>query len=131
MKIAFVTEDGETISQHFGRAPFFMVVEQENNAIRSRSLIRKGGCSHSHGEGISGCDPHEGHGHTGQPSLHASMVSPIQGCSALISGGMGMSAYTSLLAAGINAYVTRVETIDEALALFNQGKLDNNLELLH
>ena len=131
MKIAFVTEDGENISQHFGRAPFFMIVEQENNTMTSSTLVRKGGCSHNPDEAAHQGGQHAGHDHADQPSRHASMVGQLQGCTTLISGGMGMSAYTSLLAAGINAYITRVEKISEALDLFNNGKLDNNLELLH
>jgi predicted Fe-Mo cluster-binding NifX family protein len=131
MKIAFVTEDGENISQHFGRAPFFMIVEQEDNVMKRSTMIRKGGCSHGNEEAARPSGQQGDHEHADQPARHASMINQLQGCTALISGGMGMSAYTSLLTAGINAYITRVEKISEALDLFNQGKLDNNLELLH
>ncbi len=33
MKIAAVSEDGVTISQHFGRAPFYVVVTVEDGKI--------------------------------------------------------------------------------------------------
>ena len=33
MKIAAISEDEITISQHFGRAPFYVVVTVENNLI--------------------------------------------------------------------------------------------------
>ena len=31
MKIACITEDGHTISQHFGRAPYYLVLTVEND----------------------------------------------------------------------------------------------------
>ena len=33
MKIAAVSDDGTTISQHFGRAPFYVVVTVEDGRI--------------------------------------------------------------------------------------------------
>jgi predicted Fe-Mo cluster-binding NifX family protein len=33
MKIAAITDDGKTISQHFGRAPYYLVVTVENGQI--------------------------------------------------------------------------------------------------
>ena len=46
MKIAAVSEDGITISQHFGRAPFYIVVTVENKAIISREKRDKMGHAH-------------------------------------------------------------------------------------
>ena len=52
MKIAIVTEDGETISQHFGRAPYYMVYTVENGQITSREKRNKAG---HHTAGTQGC----------------------------------------------------------------------------
>jgi predicted Fe-Mo cluster-binding NifX family protein len=127
MKVAFVTEDGKNISKHFGRAPYYLVVDVENGQALSRSLVAKGGCNHEH-------DPNKENEHklhTGQDSKHQAMIRQADGCDIMVSGGMGMGAYQSLLIGGVNAYITRIDSIDEALALLITGKLENSLELLH
>ena len=53
MKIAAVSEDGVTISQHFGRAPFYVVVTVEDGKIVSREQRDKLGHAHFANE------PHE------------------------------------------------------------------------
>ena len=39
MKIAVITEDGTTISQHFGRAPLYVVVTVEGGKIANKAGI--------------------------------------------------------------------------------------------
>ena len=46
MRIAAVTEDGITISQHFGRAPYYLVVTVENGKIVGRERRDKMGHAH-------------------------------------------------------------------------------------
>ena len=46
MKIALVTEDGQTISQHFGRAAHYLVVTIEDGKIIGRQLRDKLGHTH-------------------------------------------------------------------------------------
>ena len=46
MKIAFVTDDGMTITQHFGRAGKYLVVEIEDGKEISRELRDKFGHTH-------------------------------------------------------------------------------------
>ncbi len=41
MKIAAITDDGKTISQHFGRASHFMVITLEEGQIIERELREK------------------------------------------------------------------------------------------
>lgn len=36
MKIGLISEDGVTISQHFGRAPYYLVLTVENGSIVSK-----------------------------------------------------------------------------------------------
>jgi hypothetical protein len=45
MKIAAITDDGKTISQHFGRASHYLVATVENGQIISRELREKLGHS--------------------------------------------------------------------------------------
>jgi len=49
MKIAVPTDDGKTISQHFGRARSFAIFEVENGEIVSKELIDSN-TPHSRGE---------------------------------------------------------------------------------
>ena len=51
MKIAAVTEDSITISQHFGRAPMYLVVTVEDGRIVSRETRDKLGHAQFSGEG--------------------------------------------------------------------------------
>ncbi len=46
MKIAVITDDGNTVSQHFGRAPYYLVVTVENKQIVDRQLRDKLGHAH-------------------------------------------------------------------------------------
>ncbi|GAI71759.1 unnamed protein product, partial [marine sediment metagenome] len=43
MKIAAITEDGATISQHFGRAPLYVVATVENGEIINKETRDKTG----------------------------------------------------------------------------------------
>ncbi|MFN3691674.1 MAG: NifB/NifX family molybdenum-iron cluster-binding protein [Fervidobacterium sp.] len=39
LRIAIPTDDGKTVSSHFGRAHYFLIVEFENNMEVSRKLV--------------------------------------------------------------------------------------------
>jgi predicted Fe-Mo cluster-binding NifX family protein len=128
MKVAFVTEDGKNVSKHFGRASYYLIVEIENGKVSSRNLVAKGGCDHNHEPSNK---ENEQKLHMGQETKHKTMIRQADGCNTVVSGGMGMGAYQSLLINGVNIFITKIDSIDEALALLIDGKLDNNLEMLH
>jgi len=46
IKVAAITDDGNTISQHFGRAQYYLVATIENGQIVSRELRSKIGHAH-------------------------------------------------------------------------------------
>lgn len=134
MKIAAVTEDGVTISQHFGRAPFYMVVTIEDGKIVSHEKRDKlghnqfGGESH---EEAHGTDP-RGHGFAqAEQNRHARMAVAIADCEVLLARGMGAGAYESMQQANIRPVVTDVENIDEAVQAFLAGNLTDHVENLH
>jgi predicted Fe-Mo cluster-binding NifX family protein len=132
MKIAAISEDGTTISQHFGRAPLYVVVTVENGKIVSKEKRDKAG-HHTFG---GGQHPEtalgERHGYdAGAQSRHAAMAQSIDDCQVLIAGGMGMGAYDSLKSRGIETVITDVTNIDEAVKLYLDGKLPNRMERLH
>jgi predicted Fe-Mo cluster-binding NifX family protein len=131
MKIAAISDDGVTISQHFGRAPLYVVVTVEDGKIVSKENRDKAG-HHTFGGEHHETAPGERHGYdSGAQSRHATMARTIEDCQVLIAGGMGWGAYDSLKSRGIEALVTDVEDIEEAVNLYVQGKLPNLMERLH
>jgi predicted Fe-Mo cluster-binding NifX family protein len=130
MKIAIITEDGKTISQHFGRAPLYLVVTVEDGKIVNRETREKPGHNqfgeHQHGahEGEHG---HDGHSH----HKHVSMAEVISDCQTVICGGMGMGAYDSMRRLNIQPVVTDLKEIEAAVQAFIDGKLIDHTELLH
>ncbi len=132
MKIAAISEDGTTISQHFGRAPYYVVLTVENGKVVSKEKRDKAG-HHTFGGGQHPeTVPGERHGFdAGAQSRHAAMAHSIDDCKIVIAGGMGWGAYESLKSRGIETVVTDVEDIEEAVKLYLQGKLPNLMERLH
>lgn len=134
MKIAAVSEDGVTISQHFGRAPYYVVLTVENGKVMRREMRDKAG-HHTFSRGQhhdTSCECGERHGFDiGAQSRHAAMVQSISDCGVLIAGGMGWGAYESLKSRGIETVVTDVENIEEAVKLYLEGRLPNLMERLH
>jgi len=72
MKIAVATEDEKTISQHFGRAPFYVIVTVEDGKIVSHDTRDKIGhaqfASEPHAEGTK--EAH-GRGHGFDPAAQS------------------------------------------------------------
>ena len=132
MKIAAVTDDGTTISQHFGRALQYLVVTIENGAVAQKELRDKPG----HQQFVN--EPHDfesaGQGHgfgSGAGHRHARMAEVIMDCEAVLSRGMGKGAYDNLQEFGIRPVVTEIALIEEAvLAYANQTIVDRS-DLLH
>lgn len=131
MKLAAITEDETSISQHFGRAPLYVVITVEDGKIISKETRDKTG-HHTFAAHHSDLAPGERHGYdAGAQTRHTSMVGTIADCQVLIAGGMGWGAYESLKSLNIQPIVTDVVTIDEATKLYLEGKLPNLMERLH
>ena len=130
MKIAAVSEDGTTVSQHFGRATQYMVFTVEAGKVvkketREKSTHHVAGQEH---QAVAG----ERHGFDAPAqATHAGMMSNIADCQVVMAGGMGMGARESLKAAGIETVMTDVLNIDEAVNLYVSGRLPNRTERLH
>ena len=132
MKIAVITDDGKTISQHFGRAQHYLVVTLEEGQIVSRELRDKLGHTHfadePHDHGAEG-----GHHGVGPEAhdRHARMAEAIADCQAVLCGGMGRGAYQSMQALGIRPLVTDIGSIDEAIMAYVQGRIVDQVDRLH
>jgi predicted Fe-Mo cluster-binding NifX family protein len=131
MKIAVITEDETSISQHFGRAPLYVIVTVEDGKVVGKETRAKTG-HHTFAAHHVDLAPGERHGYdTGAQSRHDSMAENIADCQVLIVGGMGWGAYESFNSRNIQAIVTDVATIDEAVKLYLEGNLTNLMERLH
>ncbi len=133
MKIAAVSENGTTISQHFGRAPMYVVMTVENGKIvgrekRLRSAL--GVCSCHDGAG-SNCHDVNHASDTASLVKHTNMADAISDCQVVIAGGMGYGAYAALRSRNLEPIITDKENIDEAMGLFLNGNLENLMENLH
>lgn len=132
MKIAVISEDGATISQHFGRALLYVVVTVENGKIVNKENRNKAGHNTFSGSPHTDTAPGERHGYdAGSESKHAQMAQSIDDCQVLIAGGMGWGAYESMKSRGIETIVTNLRNIDEAVKLYIEGNLPNLMERLH
>jgi predicted Fe-Mo cluster-binding NifX family protein len=132
MKIAAISEDGTTVSQHFGRAPLYVVMTVEDGKVVSKETRAKAGHHTFATHQEEPLAPGEQHGFdAGAQVKHATMAQSIDDCQVLMAGGMGWGAYESLKSRGIETIVTDVESIDEAVKLYLAGKLPNLMERLH
>lgn len=132
MKIATITEDGKTISQHFGRAPYYMVFTIEEGKVVDREMRDKMGHSQFHNQEHGEVSHGAGHGmDTQSHNKHVDMAQVIADCKALLCGGMGMGAYESMRRLNIQPIVTDLRDIEVAVQAFIDGKIVDHTELLH
>jgi len=121
IKIAAATENGETLSSHFGRAPQYMVysiTDGEISSVEKREKPHHGGEEHDHE-----------HGHH-QPHAHGDMFAPIGDCQALLVGGMGQPAYQKAQAAGLEIFLTG-GPIESAVRAYLSGELTSDMRRVH
>lgn len=134
MKIANISDDGRTISQHFGRAPYYVVVTVEDGKVLGKETRDKAGhhtfaATEVHTEHQSG-QPH-GYDAASQ-DRHTRMAGSIADCQVLLAGGMGRGAYDSLQARGIKTIITDIRDVDAAVAAYLDGSIrDLAAERLH
>ncbi len=134
MKLAFPSDDGETISAHFGRAAFFVVVgigEEAAIEPEKRAKPAHGGHGHDHG--------HD-HAHGPEPitlmeqptpATHGGMLEPVADCQVLIAGGMGQPAYERARAVGLEVILTGEHVIAKAAAAYAAGTLVSDPRRIH
>lgn len=137
MKVAVITDDGKTISQHFGRAAHYLVFTVEEGAITEKELRDKLGHRqfvnepHEHDHDHDHNDP-RGHGFGAHSeSKHARMIEAIQDCEAIIVRGMGRGAYMAMEQANIRPFVTEIEEAEAAVQAYIDETLEDHTEKLH
>jgi predicted Fe-Mo cluster-binding NifX family protein len=118
MRIAVPTNDGTSISAHFGRSAAFLVYEIENGQIKSCEL-RTNAAQHSNAQSSCG----DGSGQH-QPHSHAEIVSSLSGCDVVICAGMGWRAAEALKSSGIAPVLASVPgSPEEAVSAYLKGEL--------
>ncbi len=103
MQIAIGTTDGISVCEHLARSSAFFVFTVEDGRIISKSLRERfnGACGN-----------------------HATFVDLLEGCNAVICGGIGQGAFDSLKAAGIEPVVAAGKhSAEEAASLYLAGTL--------
>ena len=103
MKIGIGTSDGVRVCDHLARSAEFLIFEVTDGRVAGKSVRRRG-------EGPCG--------------NHASFVEMLEGCGAVLCGGIGQGAVNSLVAAGIQPLVLKQpQTVEGALADYLEGRL--------
>lgn len=133
IKIATVTDDGQTISQQFGRAKYYTVFTIENGQIIDREQREKMGHAHFAGEHPEGeeADPRE---HSFAPAgqdLRVRMIEAIRDCHFLLVRGIGSGAYHTLEQVGIRPVITDIASVDEAVLEAAEGIILDHKEKLY
>lgn len=125
MKLAIPTEDKKSIEEHFGGAPYFLVISVEGGKVIDREIREKP--SHKNFADEEEHPPLNEEGRHGVGSdaseRHKVIYETIKDCDVIIAGRMGFGAYGDMQHFGIKAIVTDVKDIDEAIFLYLDGKL--------
>lgn len=131
MKTACITDDGRTISQHFGRAPCSVVYAVEDGHVVSREMRNKLG--HQQFQAEERADEEDGHHGTSAAShdKHVEMAQVISDCEVLLCRGMGSGAYQSMLRLGIQPTVTEVGDLEAPVQSYIGGCPEDHPERLH
>ena len=114
LRIAFITDDGLSISAHFGKAPSYRVFSVTDGHVADL-----------------GTRPKPYHGANDQPATtHGDMFAPISDCQVLVAGGMGTPAWQSARQAGLEVILAGGE-IEAALKAFVRGELTSDERRVH
>jgi predicted Fe-Mo cluster-binding NifX family protein len=125
MKIAIATDDGKTVSQHFGMAPYYLVVTIEDCKVVGREMRDKASHAQTGGAVVHGAGGHHDEG------LHGRMAAAIPDCEAMLVGGMGAPARQGIIAAGIKPVIAKVTSVDDAIAGYLAGTLEDQAPCAH
>lgn len=117
MRVAVASQDGESISAHFGRCACFIIFDVEDGKVLRKELRENTHASHGGGNCHTA-------GHGDHPHSHSAIVQALHDCQAALCYGMGWRVADDLMRNGIRpAVVDRKRSPEEAVALYAEGKL--------
>ena len=139
MKIAAVTDDGVSISPHFGRATQYLVVTVEGGQVIATEVRQKTGHrefarDHEHPHEYHGhhSHSHQGHGFGSHAEgKHRRMFAPVLDCQMVLARGMGRGAYLGLQQVGLRPVITDIPEIEQAVLAAEAGTIVDHSERLH
>jgi predicted Fe-Mo cluster-binding NifX family protein len=118
VKIAVPTNDGLTMSEHFGRSAGFLIFEVQDGRIASRA-IKENTMQHGHGQETGGHTAESAGAHNHAPILYA-----LAGCDVVICAGMGLRAAEALKQGGIREVIFAAPgPADACVAAYLAGEL--------
>ena len=135
LTIGILTDDGRTVSSHFGRALYVEVITFKDNQVVRRERREKPG-HHTFGDGGGwhhrGGETVEGHGYKhGSGFKHTAMAEIMEDCQMVIARGMGPGAFENLSSLGLHPVLTDLHTIDEAIQAVGEGTIAHRPERIH
>ena len=131
MKIAVITDDQQTISQHFGRAQYYRVFSIEDGKIIASEPRAKANHNHFADE-HSHMEHDEPHGSDpASEQRHGTMMDTISDCQVILVRGMGMGAHNALKARGIEPIITDIQDVQQAVEAYLVGSIVDHPEKLH
>ncbi len=145
-KIAFVTTNGKTTSQHFGTSRYYEVFTISNGEVTNRELREKPYKPPKykiHSKltiGMPGDPQWEGEkekylndedtnraGHLNKME----MAEPVNDCDFVVSRGMGFGVFKKFENMGKKPIITDIKHIEDALKAFLDGSIINHTEKMH
>jgi predicted Fe-Mo cluster-binding NifX family protein len=118
MIVAVATDDGKVISSHFGRTKGFAIFEIDENGKIDRSYLENNFTDHALGFIHQDDKSHS--------EKHEKILRALIGCNVVISNGMGKKIYGDLMNAGIKPIITKENSVDIAMNLLMENKLDDH-----
>ncbi len=115
-KVAFATDDGSNVNQHFGRLRGFVVVTLENGIESSRTVLPRPDQADRTGD---------------RRHNHVALLDPIADCDVLVAGGMGLPMAEHVAERGIALTLTSLRSIEAALSRYVAGALEHESNLAH
>ncbi|HYW43422.1 MAG TPA: NifB/NifX family molybdenum-iron cluster-binding protein [Bryobacteraceae bacterium] len=108
IRLGIATADGLSVCDHLARSTSFLILELEDGRVASGTVRTRS---------------------TGQCGHHKTFVDLLDGCQAVVCGGIGQGAVDSLTAHGIEPLVvTGPMSIDDALKHYLAGTLPMTAE---
>lgn len=120
MKIAVASNDGQTLSAHFGQSKRFLIYTIEGNKVVAKEERDNSFTAHARGQ----CDHRTEHAHDERHS-HDDLIAALKDCQAMLCGGMGRPAAMDLQAHGIRPVIVADtnQSPDRAIAAWLAGTL--------
>jgi predicted Fe-Mo cluster-binding NifX family protein len=136
MKIAIATDDGRTVSSHFGRAEKFVVITIDDGFIILRETLIKANHHDFKHDGLDGqnrsCDDARGKGYDRQSDdNHNRIYETITDCQVVLARSMGRGVYIGLHQMDIQPILTDIRDIDIAVQAVIDGSIKDHPERLH